>query len=184
MSKNYKGGYKIVSLNGVSLVASATPVTISGIYDAIESSYGKPLLLSDIVVGGVEKNDVYVDSYEVVSSKYVIKAYGLVLEIASTDAVTISEDNGLLAITNDNTKTFKDADITKILNHAKRGGLFNLTSTIINDFSATINTPYQAGDSVQFQTITYANDSTIDGAIQIIYTRGSTDSWSVSVWEL
>ena len=58
MSKNYKGGYKLIDLQKNDFEDGG--VDIIGIHHAIESSYAKALLLTGIVIDGVEKNDVYV----------------------------------------------------------------------------------------------------------------------------
>lgn len=91
MAKTYKGGYKIISLARLSLVAGAEALTIKGIHHSIEASYGKPLLVEDIVVDGVEKNDVWVKELKVVDGAFVIELYGLKLTITDEDEVTAEE---------------------------------------------------------------------------------------------
>lgn len=54
------GGYKIVDLHDVNLVTGANAVTIKGVHEAIESNHRKPILLSGLVVDGVEKASQYV----------------------------------------------------------------------------------------------------------------------------
>lgn len=90
MVKNYKGGYKIIALAGISLIAGAT-FTIDGIHKSIEASYSKPLLIEGIVVDGVEKNDVWVKELKVVDGSFVIELYGLKLTITDEDEVTVEE---------------------------------------------------------------------------------------------
>lgn len=80
-----KGGYKIVDLQDMSLSDQA--VTIAGIYDSIEQSYQKALILSGINIGGVEKNDIYVELKHDDNS-YSVVAYGYTITITSEDAVT------------------------------------------------------------------------------------------------
>lgn len=80
-----KGGYKIIDLQDVSISTEA--VTIDGIYEAIENSYSKPLLLSGIVLDNVEKNDTYV-TVTVSDTNYVITVYGYTITITNTDSVT------------------------------------------------------------------------------------------------
>lgn len=88
--KNYKGGYKIISLLGVSL-ADGESYTIAGIHKAIESSYRKPLLIEGIVVDGVEKDATWVKELKVVEGSFVIELYGLKLTITDEDEVTVEE---------------------------------------------------------------------------------------------
>lgn len=85
MSK--KGGYKIIDLKNNDLTSSNT---IDGIYDAIEGNYGKPILLSGIVIDSVEKDDIFVN-VEVSGSDYIIKAYDRTITITSSDVVTSVE---------------------------------------------------------------------------------------------
>lgn len=80
-----KGGYKIIDLKDNSLSNDA--VTIEGIYEAIEGSYRKPLLLSGVNIGGTEKPDVFVEA-NVSGSDYTIVAYGGTLTITDEDSVT------------------------------------------------------------------------------------------------
>lgn len=54
------GGYKIIDLHDVNLVTDANAVTIPGVHEAIESNHRKPLLLSGLVVDGVEKASQFV----------------------------------------------------------------------------------------------------------------------------
>jgi len=83
-----KGGYKIIDLKGQNVTAVGG-VTIKGIYDAIEGSYGKPLLLAGINFGGVEKNDIYVIP-TLSGTDYVFKGYGKVFTIDDDDKVVTS----------------------------------------------------------------------------------------------
>lgn len=88
--KNYKGGYKIISLLGASLIVGAT-IVIPGIHKAIESSYRKPLLIEGIVVDGVEKDATWVKELKVVEGSFVIEIYGLKLTITDEDEVSVEE---------------------------------------------------------------------------------------------
>ena len=53
-----KGGYKIVSLNGVGLMNSEG-VTISGTYAKLENNYRKAILLADVVIDDIEYPDMW-----------------------------------------------------------------------------------------------------------------------------
>lgn len=85
---NRKGGYQIIDLKGNDLTGAS--FTISGIYDALEGNYNKAILLSGIVIGGVEYDDVFTTP-KVVSSNYVLDAYGYTLTIDNDDLVTMGE---------------------------------------------------------------------------------------------
>lgn len=56
-----KGGYKLIDLKDSKFTVGGDGITIKGIYNSIENSYNKPLILTGINIGGVEKNDVFVD---------------------------------------------------------------------------------------------------------------------------
>lgn len=86
MAKN--GGYKIINLKDTDLT-SGVGVTIAGTHEAIENSYRKPLLLSGIVIGSVEKNDVFV-AFTVASNTYSTDIYGGTLTIDADDVVTFT----------------------------------------------------------------------------------------------
>lgn len=53
-----KGGYKIVSLNGVGLM-NAEGVIISGTYAKLENNYRKAIMLSDVTINGTEYPDMW-----------------------------------------------------------------------------------------------------------------------------
>lgn len=89
MSKNYKGGYKLIDLQKNDFEDGGNP--IKGIYHSIEASYTKVLLLTGIVIGGVEKNDVYVEELKVVDGSFHLKAYGYDIIVDDDDAVTFQE---------------------------------------------------------------------------------------------
>ena len=89
--KNYKGGYKLIDLEKNDMLSIEVGVVIKGIHKAIESSYGKPLLLTGIVIDGVEKNDVYIEELKVVDGSFVFKAYGYEITIDDEDNVEAVE---------------------------------------------------------------------------------------------
>lgn len=83
----YKGGYIIVSLASLDIASSGATKEVKGIYEKLEGSYGKPILLTDIVVDGVEKHDIFVMA-EVVGTNYVINGvYGKQINITQGDYV-------------------------------------------------------------------------------------------------
>ena len=81
------GGYKIIDLKNKSI--TTTGVTVDGIYKEIEGSYRKPLLLTHIVINGVEKNDAFVNVV-IQASIYKFSLYGYSWEINSADLVKIT----------------------------------------------------------------------------------------------
>ena len=81
------GGYKIIDLKNKSV--TTTGVTVDGIYKEIEGSYRKPLLLTHIVINGVEKNDAFVNVV-IQASIYKFSLYGYSWEINSADLVKIT----------------------------------------------------------------------------------------------
>lgn len=91
-----KGGYRIIDLKGNNLepdvAATVETVIIPGIHDAIEGSHGKPLMLSGIVIDGVEKNDQYI-VFTVSSGTYTAPIEGGTLTITSDDEVSIVKPN-------------------------------------------------------------------------------------------
>ena len=76
-----KGGYKLIDLKDSKLTVG-DGVTIKGIYNSIENSYNKPLILTGINIGGVERNNVFINfSYD--SDNYVAN-------ISATEKITIT----------------------------------------------------------------------------------------------
>lgn len=77
-----KGGYKLIDLKDSKFTSGGDGITIKGIYNSIENSYNKPLILTGINIGGVEKNDVFVD-FNDDSGSYVAN-------ISATEKITIT----------------------------------------------------------------------------------------------
>lgn len=77
-----KGGYKLIDLKESKLTVGGGGVTVKGIYNSIENSYNKPLILTGINIGGVERNDVFV-VFSVDSGNYVAN-------ISATEKITIT----------------------------------------------------------------------------------------------
>lgn len=77
-----KGGYKLIDLKGTKLTVGGDGVTVKGIYNSIENSYNKPLILTGISIGGTERNDIFID-FTVVSGSYVAN-------ISATEKITIT----------------------------------------------------------------------------------------------
>lgn len=56
-----KGGYKLIDLKESKLTVGGNGVTVKGVYNSIENSYNKPLILTGINIGGINRNDVFID---------------------------------------------------------------------------------------------------------------------------
>ena len=85
----FKGGYKIIDLKKTPFVAGGSAMTIDGIYDSIEASYEKPLMLAGLNVGGVEYGAVYVVP-TLAGSTYTFTVYGYTITVQNTDAVSVA----------------------------------------------------------------------------------------------
>lgn len=83
-----KGGYKIIDLKNKNLTTGAF-TTIKGIYNSIEHSYQKPLILHGINIDGVEMNDVAITP-TVTGQDYTIRAYANTYTISADDKVTMA----------------------------------------------------------------------------------------------
>lgn len=77
-----KGGYKLIDLKDNKFTIGGNGITVKGIYNSIENSYNKPLILTGINVGGVEKNDVFVD--------FADDSGSYVANISATEKITIT----------------------------------------------------------------------------------------------
>lgn len=80
-----KGGYKIINFEDANL--TETPVTINGIYEAIEHNYRKPLLLAGLVLDGVEKSAVYATA-TATENQFTFSVYGKTVTVKNTDEIT------------------------------------------------------------------------------------------------
>ena len=81
------GGYKIIDLMNKNLISDGEAITIKGLYESIEHSYRKPLLLSNIVIDGVEKSARYV-AFQHALNEYRVIVDGKMLHINNDDLVT------------------------------------------------------------------------------------------------
>ena len=77
-----KGGYKLIDLKDSKFTVNGGGITVKGIYNSIENSYNKPLILTGINIDGVEKNDIFV-VFSDVSGSYVAN-------ISATEKITIT----------------------------------------------------------------------------------------------
>ncbi len=84
-----KGGYKIIDLQNQNLTID-TPITLRGVYESIENSYHKPLLLSGIIIDNIDKNDIYITPI-LDNTNYTLDLYGYNLTITQDDLITLEE---------------------------------------------------------------------------------------------
>ncbi|MCQ2077232.1 MAG: hypothetical protein MJZ20_09475 [Bacteroidaceae bacterium] len=156
MSK--QGGYLIIDFKGKSL--SDVKTVIDGIYDRIEGNKGKAMLLSGLVLGGVEKPDAFA-TYKVDSGNFVFTVYGYDITITDDDEITIAE-----AQSGGGSKLYSHNMVLKFKSGtATVGAGSNIVCNIINKNSNT-----ETIDSIkEFMTdnsITYINAT---GKIEITF---------------
>ena len=77
-----KGGYKLIDLKDNKLTIGGDGVTVKGIYNSIKNSYNKPLILTGINIGGVERNDIFID--------FAFNSGNYVANISPTEKITIT----------------------------------------------------------------------------------------------
>ena len=82
----FKGGYKLIDLHNVNL-KTGVGTTINGVYDAIKSSYRKPLVLTGVVLGSVKTNDTFVN-VTVDNGNYKMTVPTGVIVVTKADLVT------------------------------------------------------------------------------------------------
>ena len=85
-----KGGYKLIDLKDAKFTVGGEGITVNGIYNSIEASYNKPLVLTGINIGGVERNGIFVDFADD-SGNYVANiSTKETITITNADLVTIT----------------------------------------------------------------------------------------------
>ena len=77
-----KGGYKLIDLKDSKLTVGGEGVTVKGIYNSIKNSYNKPLILTGINIGGVERNDIFID--------FAYNSGSYIANISATEKITIT----------------------------------------------------------------------------------------------
>ena len=133
----YNGGYVIISLND------------EDIYEKIERNLYKPILLTDIVINGIEKNDVFTTAY--------VEGTNIVFKDIYDKDITISVDN--LVSIGDNGKHLYEYEYThndgaiclKAFMLTNKGNL-----TINNFFEEHIDLDFQACGCVYIGDTAYA----------------------------
>lgn len=84
-----RGGYHIVDFKDVN-ISSTDGAVIAGIYEEIEGSYRKAILVSGITIDGVEQRDTFVNPVSG-DGNYTFEAYGKTFTVAkTTETVTIA----------------------------------------------------------------------------------------------
>lgn len=84
-----KGGYKIVDFRDNPLTTGGGAVTIEGIYDTVEASYRKPLLLSGLTIDSTEHSGTFAQP-SISGSNYMFTVYGKTITITDADAVSVA----------------------------------------------------------------------------------------------
>lgn len=82
-----KGGYQSVDFKDVNITADGAVVT--GIYESIEGSYRKALLVEGVTIDGVEKRSCFVDC-EAGEGNFSFTAYGKTFTITPDDKISIA----------------------------------------------------------------------------------------------
>ena len=88
MAKNLKGGYKIVSLNGLDLVGES--LAIEDLYDKLAKSYDKPILVTGIVIDGEKKKNAFVQVEVLDDGIKINDLYGYDLLVEEDGDITVS----------------------------------------------------------------------------------------------
>ena len=82
------GGYKIINLHNTNFSIGEAQ-TIKGLYESIENSYNKVLMLAGINIAGVEYNNTFVNfTHE--NNEYKANVYANTITITQEDTITIS----------------------------------------------------------------------------------------------
>lgn len=82
-----RGGYKIVDFMDTN-ITTENGATVIGVYESIEESHRKAILISGIVIDGVEKPDCFIDC-SVENGNYTFTAYGKTFTVTNADMITI-----------------------------------------------------------------------------------------------
>lgn len=81
------GGYKIINFHNTA-ITTGTPVTISGVYEALENNYRKAIMLSGIVIDNVEYADAYITPV-VSDTSFTFSVYGKTFTVTNEDSITV-----------------------------------------------------------------------------------------------
>lgn len=99
---NIKGGYKLIDFKETNITVGGDAVTVAGVYNAIESAYRKQIVLTGLLIGGVEHRDVFCNlehGENVYHGLFGMTANNkfLFISITNENAVTITEHELTLA---------------------------------------------------------------------------------------
>lgn len=84
------GGYKLIDFKSTNLVTGAeTPPVISGIYNDIENNYRKAIMLTGLVIDGVEKNNTYAECIQA-ENACTFTVYSKTITVTNEDKVTVA----------------------------------------------------------------------------------------------
>lgn len=83
-----KGGYKIVDFEDIN-ITTENGATVVGVYESIESSHRKAILISGVTIDGVEKPDCFI-SCDISDGNYTFSAYGKTFTVSNADKITIA----------------------------------------------------------------------------------------------
>lgn len=81
-----KGGYKIINFKNVNIETGNSAI-ITGVYDAIETSYSKALMLSGLMIDSVEQGDFFAN-YNLNDTAFEFNYNGGTLSINQNDEVS------------------------------------------------------------------------------------------------
>lgn len=140
----YNGGYAIISLND------------EDIYEKIERNLYKPILLTDIVINGIEKNDVFTTAY--------VEGTNIVFKDIYDKDITISDDNSVTI--GDNGKHLYEYEFT----HNDKTICFKaFLLTNKSDLSIdNLHNFFNENVNLKFQACGYAYTSTHAGEARVI----------------
>lgn len=82
------GGYQSLNLKGLNFVLNSAAQTVEGIWDVYEGSYGKPILITNYSIAGVEQKERYVN-FSVISTF----VQGVVYQIVDSNSITTVQMN-------------------------------------------------------------------------------------------
>ena len=91
-----KGGYKLLNLRNLNFTVGGAGETLPGVYNAIENSYQKALMISQLTVAGVEQNDKFCNfghadnTYSAVIE--LMDGTSVKINITSDNLVTVAEN--------------------------------------------------------------------------------------------
>lgn len=83
-----RGGYHVIDFGDVNITTDGG-ATIAGIYESIEGSYRKAILVSGVTIDGVEQRDTFVNPVSA-DNNFSFLAYGKTFTIANDEKVTIA----------------------------------------------------------------------------------------------